>query len=435
MYHMRKLFITLSVLIAGSVFNTNCQSITRQVAFAYRSIYSPVNADSHFRQLHNTHHVDWDWDLWGHAMKKIAQGAPEEVYASVDGQMHREQFCFSSDRLYTLTTEYILDQFGAGSHEYSARICIMPQDNRVACTCPRCTKLGNTPGNATPAVTHMLRRLAKRFPLHRFYTSAYNTTLQVPTKPLPSNVGVWISASRFQLRVNMEQAKGYKEMCDMISQWQRVTSNIYVWEYARNFNDYLSPFPCLHVMQSRLRLYRQMGVKGIFINGSGYDYSAFDDVQTAVLAQLLDDPDTDVDKAVGEYFRNNYPVTAELLTDYYTTLERRTVETNHHLPIYDEGMTELVTSYLHAQEFVEWRAKLDRASKKTQGDERRRLNTLLTALSYTQLRMMDERCIPNDPNTRAEMVEILRGYKELKNLKNYAETDGSIGKYLEKYDK
>lgn len=431
---MKKLFKSFLLLAVG-LLSCNSQDVTAQAAFEYRAIYSPENARDDFRQLYQTHHVDFDWDLWGHAMKKVAAGAPDEVYARVDGEEHREQFCFSSEALYRLTLEYILDQFGEGTADYSARICIMPQDNRVACTCPKCQRAGNTEGNATPAVTAMLRRLAKRFPRHRFFTSAYHSTMQVPSHKLPANVGVLVSASRFQLRVNLDQAKGYKEMRELLTAWSSVTPNIYVWDYERNFNDYLSPFPCLHVMQSRLRFYREMGVKGIFLNGSGYDYSAFDDVQSAVLAQLLNNPDTDVDSAVEAYFAEHYPVTGALLNEYYSTLEQRTVETNHHLPIYSEDMQEVVTSYLKAQEFSDWRARLDKASKSTEDDERHRLNRLLTALSYTQLRLYEENCLPLDADLRAEMVIVLQGHKELKDLQVYAETDASLSDYLQKYEK
>lgn len=415
--------------------NCTCQVMTAQDVFEYRGLYSHENNEPAFRDRYGANNVDCDWDLWGHSMKKIAAGAPDEVYARVDGEMHKEQYCFSSEKLYEMTTSYILDQFGEGTDKYSARICIMPQDNKVACTCSQCAKKGNSTGNATPAVTDMLRRLAKRFPLHHFYTSAYNSTLQVPAKPLPRNVGVWVSASRFQLRVNLNQAKGYDEMRQQLTAWKKVTPNIYVWDYVRNFNDYLTPFPCLHVMQSRFRFYHEMGVKGIFLNGSGYDYSSFDDVQSAVLAQLMKDPDTDVDKAVKRYFDEQYPVTASLLNEYYQTLEHRTVETNHHLPLYSEDMQELVTSYLKAKEFTDWRARLDKASKGVEGAERKRLNYLLTALSYTQLRMYEDKIIPMDYDMRAEMIAILRGYKEFKDMPTYAETDGSLGKYLSKYDR
>lgn len=429
---MKRLVKSILILLSASMLHCTCQAVTAQDGFEYRSIYSLENSKQDFRQRYDTHHVDFDWDLWGHNMKKIAANAPEEVYARVDGKVHREQYCFSSEQLYKLTIAYVLDQFGEGTDDYSARICIMPQDNKVACTCSKCLKAGNSTGNATPAVTNMLRRLAKRFPRHRFFTSAYNSTLQAPTKSLPSNVGVWISASRFQLRVDLNQAKGYEEMRQMLQTWKKITPNVYVWDYARNFNDYLSPFPCLHVMQSRLRLYREMGVKGIFINANGYDYAAFDDMQSAVIAQLLSDPDTDVDQAVKAYFEEYYPVTAPLLYEYYSALEQRTIDTNHHLPLYSENMQELVDSYLKTEEFTHWRARLDKASKATEGEERRRLNYLLTALSFTQLRLMDEKCLPMDEELYGEMKAVLQGHQELKEMKNYAEADGSITDYLTK---
>lgn len=432
---MKNLVGTLLILLSTGMIQCSTQAVGAQEVFEYRSIYSPENNSKEFRKHYGTNHVDYDWDLWGHGMKKIAADAPDEVYAKVDGTLHKEQFCFSSEKLYKLTTDYIIDQYGEGTADYSARICIMPQDNKVACTCSKCTKAGNTPGNATPAVTNMLCRLAKQFPRHRFYTSAYNSTLQVPNRPLPPNVGVWVSASRFQLRVNPEQSKGYSEMRQMLTDWRQVTPNIYVWDYARNFNDYLSPFPCLHVMQSRFRFYREMGVKGIFINGSGYDYSSFDDVQSAVLAMLMDDPDIDVNHAVSEYFKAHYPITHDLLDDYYSTLEQRTVETNHHLPLYSENMKELTDSYLKPEEFTEWRARLDKASKQTKGEERKRLNYLLTALSYTQLRLLEEKCLPQDIDLQGEMVAVLKGHAELKEMKVFSESGGSIAEYLRKYRK
>lgn len=432
---MKKIVQTLFILLSAGMLQCTNQEVTAQAKFEYKGIYSLENSKREFRERYGTNHVDFDWDMWGHAMKKVAGNGPDEVYAKVDGTMHREQFCFSSEQLYAMTVEYILDQFGEGKEDYSARICIMPQDNKVACICSKCVKAGNSVGNATPAVTKMLRRLARRFPRHRFFTSGYNSTLQVPSRPLPENVGVLVSASRFQLRVNLSQAKGYDEMREMLGAWSKVTPNVYVWDYARNFNDYLSPFPFLHVMQSRLRFYREMGVKGIFINGSGYDYSSFDDVQSAVLAQLMDDPDLDIDEAVKTYFNDYYPVTANLLIKYYLGLENRTVDTNHHLPLYGESMQEVVTSYLNAEEFTAWRARLDKASKAAEEEERSRLNYLLTALSYTQLRLLEEKCVPMDAELRGEMVSVLQGSKGLKEMKFYSEDGGSIADYLLKYEK
>lgn len=405
-----------------------------QSSFEYKGIYCPTNANDEVRSRYATNHVDYDWDLWGHNLKKVVgDNADAAVYATVADTLCRKQFCFTSKKLYNIIESYILDQFGEGNATYSAKICIMPQDNKIACTCRNCTRLGNSEGNATPAVTDMLCRLAKRFPRHTFFTSSYHSTRIPPKNVLPDNVVAIISAIDLPLRVDFTQTAGYTKFMDTVDGWKKVCGKLYIWDYERNYEDYLSPFPCLMAMQSRMKLYRDLGIKGIFINGSGDEYSAFDDMQTVVLAQMMDNPDIDVEAKVREYFQTEYPVTADLLTEYYMGLERRTVETNHLLPLYGT-MQEMVESYLNVNEFINWRKKLDKASKSTSKPERMRLNYLLTALSYTQLQMMQMQG-GKDYDEKAEMIEILRGHSELKGMEYYSEAYGRIDDYIKKISK
>lgn len=406
-------------------------SAEAQTPFEYRGIYSPTGAKEEVRTHYATNHVDYDWDLWGHNLKKVVgSNADAAVYATVADTLYRSQFCFTSPKLYRTIESFILDQYGEGTPSYSAKICIMPQDNKIACTCASCRKMGNSEGNATPAVTDMLCRLARRFPRHQFFTSSYHSTRTAPKRTLPDNVGVIISAIDLPLRVDFTHTAGYKRFIATVEEWKKVSGKLYIWDYERNYDDYLSPFPCLTAMQSRMRLYRDLGIQGIFINGSGDEYSAFDDVQTIVLAQMMENPDVDLDAAVAAYFRTAYPVTHQLLTDYYLTLEHRTASTNHLLPLYGT-MDEMAQSYLDADEFTAWRKELDRASKSTQKPERTRLNYLLTALSYTQLQIMRMRG-DKDPDEREEMLAVLRGHSELKGMEYFSESYGKIDDYIKK---
>lgn len=417
----------------------SCTAVA-QTSFEYRGIYSPTNAQEEVRSQYSTNHVDYDWDLWGHNLKKVVGNTTDaSVYATVADTLCRSQFCFTSPKLYRIIESFILDQYGEGTADYSARICIMPQDNKIACTCRNCTRLGNTAGNATPAVTDMLCRLAKRFPRHEFFTSSYHSTRIPPKQALPSNVGAIISAIDLPLRVDFSQTAGYAKFLETVEGWKKVCGKLYVWDYERNYEDYLSPFPCLKAMQSRFRLYRDLGIQGIFINGSGDEYSTFDDMQTVVLAQMMENPDIDVDEAVKAYFRENYPSTSQLLTDYYLALEHRTVTTNHLLPLYGT-MEEMVESYLNPEEFIAWRQVLDKASKSTVKPERTRLNYLLTALSYTQLQIMKWRVESGEWREESktekwkeevyEMCEILKGHAELKGMNYYSESYGKIDDYI-----
>lgn len=423
--------------------------------FAFRSLYTPTNAAEDFRKEYGTSHVDYDWDLWGHNLKKIVGKNPEkEMLATVADTLCEKQYCFSSRKLYSKIEEYILDQYGEGTADYSARICIMPQDNKLACTCKSCKMAGNTEGNATPAVTKMLTKLAKRFPRHIFFTSSYHSTRKAPKEKLPANVGVLMSAIELPYRVNFTESERCRHFSELVREWKDVANTIYVWEYERNYDDYLSPFPCLKVMQARLQLYRELGIDGVFINGSGDDYSAFDDLQSAVIAQLLTNPDIDIDAAVRTYLDRYYPKTAGIIADYYLALEHNTASTNHVLPLYGT-MEEAMVSYFDPYEFTLWREKLDKASKTTQRDERQRLNYLLTAMAFTQLSIYDvaKRKGPvNDQDTEYEYIKgkiekvrplltpaleedmaiVLKGHKELKGMNYYSESLGDIDKFIRK---
>ena len=93
-------------------------------------------------------------------------------------------------------------------------------------------------------------------------------------------------------------------------------------------------------------------------------------------------------------------------------------------------MQDMCESYLDAKEFVRFRSELDAASKQSTGDERKRLNALLTGFAYTQLEMYRTGILPKDVEMAIEMKEILKGHSELNNMKNRDEVGHTIDDYL-----
>ncbi len=419
---------------------TSCYAQNKETApvspFEFRGIYSPTNALDSIRDHFGTHHVDYDWGLWGHNLHKVVGENPDEsILATIDGKKDKDQYCFSSSKMYDQLVEYIIDNFGDGELPGSStRISIMPRDNKKSCTCKQCVAAGNTSTNATPAVTKMMRKLAKRFPKHQFFTSAYHSTRMAPKEKLPSNVGVIISAIDLPMRVTFTENKGYRTFVSMVREWKEKTDLIYIWDYSRNYSDYLSPFPCLKVMQHRFQLYDRLGVKGIFLNGSGDDYAAFDDMQTCIFGKMMYDLALNIDAEVQKYYKINYPETGELLADYYLKLERRVDETNHIIPLYG-SMEEVVESYLNVKEFSEFRTQMENVAEKATGPEKEKLHYLLTALSFTQLQILVMNPSDSNQQLKTKLIEQLKEHKKLKGMKNYGETDADIDAYIKKLEK
>ncbi|MDO4171975.1 MAG: DUF4838 domain-containing protein [Prevotellaceae bacterium] len=390
--------------------------------FEYRALCTPTNNNPKEFGIEGTNNVDNDWSLWGHNLWKIVgKKPPKEVFALIENRRDSSQYCFSSPALYGIIDHWIADQWGPSG----GRFTIMPADNKKVCQCPLCRKAGNTASSATPAVAAMLDKLARKYPRHQFFMTAYHTTKEPPAKALPDNAGVMLSTMAIPMRYSFRESGGFRNFDSMLQAWRKVTPLLYVWEYDRNFDDYLTPYPCLMIMQQRLQYYKEAGITGVFINGSGYDYSTFDDVQTYVLARLLQDVDTDVDATVREFYKKYYPLCGEMIADYYLTLEYRLQETNYVMPYYGT-IKEAIEAYLDPKEFTNFWISLDSESKAIKGTERQYINRMLTATSYTRLQLNPS------PEDRAELLLVLKDYKSVPGLLNYKETNGALDKYLKK---
>lgn len=413
-----------------SMFNYG-EEISGDFAFEYRSIYSPSNNDPEMFPILGIGSIDYDWGIWGHNLQKVVGLEPDNsVYSVINGEIDKDQYCFSSSKLYEAVEKYIIDNFGEHKkHDEIVRFVIMPNDNDLVCLCPSCRAKGNTYTSATPAVTAFVEKLARRFPDFQFFTSSYLTTQELPKHQLPSNVGVLISTMDLPFCVNFRQNDKAQYFIDLFSKWKKICAHIYVWDYSRNFDDYLTPYPFLRIARRRLQFYHEYGVTGVIFNGSGDDYSSFDDVQTYVLSTMLINLNAIVKDNIARYFVQKYPYSGKLLTSYYSLMEQTVIDKNVTLQTYG-GIEDAVKGYLNPQEFNSFCNKLDEISKGVSDDERVHLNPLLTALNFTRLELMRIPGAQVDNNAKVQFIENLQGHSAFKNMVNYREANGVIDDYI-----
>lgn len=338
--------------------------------FEYRDVYMPTNQNLDMTYLLALNNLEVDWGIWGHNLSRVLgsngdlsfgyQNMDQELFArGADGVVHQNQFCFSSDKLLDLTEKYIMDQYGDGS-KFPYRMTIGPADNDWVCLCRRCETAGNTKTNATPAVVQFVERLAARFPAHTFFIPGYSTTKSLPDHKLAHNVGVFLSAIDYPRNWNSEDERSQKFFHEL-EQWQALTDNVYIWDYVSNFDDYLTPYPILYVMQERFRQYRKRGVKGLFLNGSGYFYSMQQEMYTFLLAHLLINPDADIDRMVKDYYKDAMPNVGQFYASVVMSMEQHARRSGSELPMYG-GMEESLRSYLFEKDFREFYSVFLRAS-------------------------------------------------------------------------
>ena len=423
-------------------FTNGCKSFD----FAYREPNFAPNLEPDYAPVIGTNNVDVDWGLWGHNLAKvIGEMEPESdnIYAMIEGERNKNQLCFSSPLLFNLTCEYIRDNYGNGKDK-SYRFMIMPEDNNLVCTCPSCVEQGNTEHNATPAVIKFIGKLSEKFPAHQFFITAYGTTVSVPKHQLPANVSVFFSTMNLPKGIapsdDLTETYNFK---NQIEEWKAKTGNIYLWDYAANFDDYLTPLPVLYGLQKQLKFYKGLGIKGIFLNASGYDYSPFDDVKTFVSAALMMNVDADIDELSRKFFKKEYPLSHQLLSDYYVQLEHDFSAKDIPYNMYG-GMRQTVESYLNALDFFRFYNALGELLSGTeiQGTERDKLQKLYTALTYTRLQVAyvagtGEWGYANREGNKTivkpevkQYLYTLEKFREYPDMKQYKEADGLIADYI-----
>lgn len=414
-------------------------------AFQYRDPHLSANMDQDISGILYTHNVDSDWGLWGHNLRKVFGNAPSQnSLALVRGKRDEEQYCFSSENTFQAIKTFVIDQYGDGKKE-AKWFMISPNDNDKVCTCTSCSKQGNTATNATPAVANLLNRLAKELPKHHFYTTAYRTTKNPPAIKLVGNTGVLFSTIDLSKAPKLNTKNtSVIEFSDAIRNWKLHTDKVYLWDYISNFDEYLTPFPVLLRVQEQIKFFKNQGIDGLFLNGSGYDYAPFDDVKTYVLSAIMINPNLSVSELIKKYNRRFYPVSGSVLASYLEDLENSMYSKNRDIGLYT-SFREAMHTYFDVDRFQIFYQELVDIQNKTTGQERERVNRLIGALSYVQLQLdyhLGELKngfleLENDSlklsSKNDEYLEHLRNVVN-EGVLNYKEDKGDLRTYLQEWD-
>lgn len=415
-------------------------------AFDYREPHLQPNVDLINSGLLLTNNVDRDWGLWGHNLHRVfSNRPPTAALALINCERDEDQYCFSAPETYQAIRNFVLDAYGRG--EVGAKnFMIAPNDNDLVCSCAACRKAGNTTQNATPSLILLLNRLAKEFPKHHFYTTAYRTTMTPPSTLMSENTGVFLSTIDLPKNNLLDQnSKGMRDFSTLLQHWKAKTAHVYLWDYISNFDDYLTPFPVLRRVQNQLAYFSQQGVKGMFLNGSGYDYTPFDDVKTYVLSAVLIDPSLSVDTLVANYYRRFYPTTGNILSAYVLDMEAKVATRNNDIAIYT-SFRQALQSYFDPRNANTLCQALIELLPRIKGEEKARVQKLLIALSYTQLQTAYHQAslvngfFEHDGKglhlsaKQDTPLAALAQYTQFEGIQKYKEENGALEIYLQEWE-
>lgn len=404
-----------------------------EFSFKYRDTYFPmVTNTEEFKAEYKNTPLDETWGLWGHNLPKwipfyIPQDSP--VYALIDNDRNKEQFCFSSEELKEIIIKNIKDR--KKSYDY---YMINPNDNGLVCQCDKCKAAGNTQTDASPALFNLLGELAEKFPNQEFFTTAYISVKTPPKKQQPKNVGVFFSTIEYQKGKPYRDFPEADELKNQLKNWKEKVNEIFAWEYALNYDDYFDFYPNLKVLQENLKFLKENGITGIFINGSE-TYSALQGVKAGSIARLLMKVDSDLNEIISDEVEKRFPSdTNQFICNYYLAIQDDFAESKKPMGIYS-GIGEAIKKYIDFKRFNEFYKQLEKASSL----EENNFNLQALLLSATFLKLEQMRYLGIQPNGYAIFkdfeIQVLPETKHLlENLALLAKNTG-IDYYDEPNDK
>ena len=222
-------------------------------------------------------------------------------------------------------------------------ISVSQNDTFNYCQCPECKALDDAEG--TPAasllkfVNAIAEVVAKKHPDIRIDTLAYQYTRKPPKtiRPAP-NVVVRLCSIEccFGHPLDACPAPEDRRFAEDIEAWQPVAPRLTIWDYTTNFAHYQQPFPNLDALQENVRFFVDHGVKGVFEQGnySAGGHGEMEPLRAYLLAKLLWNPDTDVERHINEFLDGYYGPAAGPIHQYIDLIHRH-VREGQHLHIFD----------------------------------------------------------------------------------------------------
>ncbi len=319
------------------------------------------------------------------------------------------QRCLSNPELVKIAIERVREWLK--EHPDATIIDVSQNDTGRWCQCPECKAFDETEGSPAASLIRFVNTIAEsiehNYPNIRVETLAYQYSRKPPKTLRPRrNVIIRLCSIECCFSHPLEScpSEENKSFREDIEAWKQVSQTLYVWDYTTNFAHYLQPFPNLEVLQSNVRFFVKHGVKGLFEQGN---YSPGGNGEMAplrayVLAKLLWDPETDVQKHIDDFLNGYYGRAAYAVRAYIELLHRKVKEKGVHVHIFDPP-----TSPFLDDEFLEEAEKLFDEAEQLADSEEVRFRVQVARLSVWYVKLATNRV------KGEERLKLLRSFLEI----------------------
>lgn len=379
--------------------------------------------------------------LWVHTFDKLLPAAQygeqhPEYYSYFNGKRNpgqASQWCLTNEDVFEIVAARIDSIFRA--HPDKHMISVSQNDgNYTNCTCASCHEIDEREGALSGSLIHFMNKLATRFPDKEFSTLAYLYTMHPPKhiKPLP-NVNIMLCNIDCHREVSLRENASGQEFMKALEGWSAISNNIFLWDYGINFDNYLSPFPNLHILQDNIQIFRDHHVNMHFSQIAGAWGGNFSELRAYLVSKLMWNPDADVDSLTNTFLKGYYGAAAPYLYQYIKTMEGALLAGEASLWIYDSPVTHK-DGMLNDHLMKRYKILFDKAEKAVANDASALAHVQLARLpiQYSELEITRARGITDPAQTQQDLALFEERIQHFK-VKTLNERSNSPLEYCELY--
>ncbi len=315
------------------------RSIDREVhpAFKIRTVYFRSILD---KQWVNHSHNSGQQTYWGcHTMDDLVPAdkyysSHPEYFGLWEGKRKADgQLCLSNPALVNICADAIKKVI-IDNPDYLV-YDLSQNDNQFPCQCKRCQSIVQEEGSEAGPIIRFVNQVAdlvkEEYPDKYIGTFAYTYSRKAPRLVKPhDNVVVRICDGECCFSHSLENCEVNQGFLSDLESWSKITSNLVVWDYVTQVNEYLLPFPNYSVLQPNIKLFKRNGAIGVFEEGSYRSwFSDLSDLKTFLLTKLLWDDSVDVNALTDDFLNNVYGKAAPYVKQYIDYMSARVTDDMH----------------------------------------------------------------------------------------------------------
>lgn len=323
-----------------------------------------------------------------------------EWFSEIDGHRLGEnsQLCCTNPELVKFAVQEIRERLKANPQ--ARFVGVSQNDNRNYCRCADCAALakaeGSQAGPYMKFVNAIAEEIEKDHPDVLIETLAYQYTRKPPKRIRPRrNVAICLCSFECAFERPFDQSSHWETKCFArdLRKWGAICPNLFIYNYAVNFSNYLYPFPNLRTIVPNYRLFLKNGARWIYdqANGRGY-HGDLADLKCYLQSKLMWNSDRDVDQLIDRFLPAYYgkaaPFVRQYLDELYAAFDIDVPSGPEpgarvaHSSIYCERLP-----WLDDAKLTRWADLWQEAEKAVQDDSERHFRVRMSALSVLYVRL------------------------------------------------